>query len=197
MKIRCGLLVLMTALISHPPRQSCQKAFHFVRSLNAENDSSIIQPLDGISQPESAQVKIAAKSVGTRHRIVLVEGTLHVTFHPQWSGGSGGSWQPVIISPSGIRIPGPIVPHDSLDPIVVDVNAPCEGVVEAGCYGVELKNSIQNAAPSLFLGSSVVTFEGAAFSFEAVRLQAIPPTFEGEKSVIPYVFPALSCACSE
>jgi len=118
-----------------------------------------------------------------------IAGSTTVHFNPQRSGGEKGTWQAVIISPTGRQFSGPRVRYDDVDSVSVPVFWDSD-VIETGTYSIEIKNDIKNDLPSCFLSSIVV--EGAFSGQTDLTFRDIPALFRGESTV--FLFHVGSCA---
>lgn len=107
-----------------------------------------------------------------------ISGSLSVTFYPKFSGGSSGSWQPTIITPDGIRHPGPEVNFDSLDPVTLRLEG---SWLTVGSYGIEVKSNISGTGALDFLSFVSVNNSG-----DVVSYRNISPLQQGEKLILSY-----------
>jgi hypothetical protein len=122
--------------------------------------------------------------------VPLVEGTLTFTFQPTGSsGGTGGTWQAVVITPDGERIAGDAISYSQTDPVVLEVSCVGSGYTEVGSYGVELKNNIVGSS-SPFLSSFSVTCDCPVLDWDIITYKDIPTSANGENTMMYYVVPA-------
>lgn len=122
--------------------------------------------------------------------VPLVEGTLTFTFTPTGtSGGTSGTWQPVIIAPDGERIPGDEISYDQATPVVMEVSFCGSGYTEVGSYGIELKNNIVDSA-SPFLSTVSVVCNCPVLSWDTITYRDIPTSEYGENTMMYYLVPA-------
>lgn len=187
MNMRHVLFVLLTICIGFLPMTEGGESLYFSQEHRTKDLSLEVPLYKNDFQNHSVALSSALRPLGCgkRPQIIVVSGTLNFSFYPKASGGTGGDWQPIIISPSGRRIVGPVVPYDSLDPFVMEVNVPTGDLIETGYWGIELKNNIVNVAPSDFLDSLFV--ECFEYEWDTIRCLPIPSSLEGENIVLPYL----------
>jgi hypothetical protein len=142
-----------------------------------------------VVRKSSGDIFSGIKDVSKRPGIILIEGHLIFSLYPKASGGTDGSWQPVIISPFGERIAGPNVPFDSLDPVVMNICVPDNGFLQTGFFGIQINNNIENASPSNFIDSITVALDSEDYVWDMLRIRDIPPSMQGEHLLFPYLLP--------
>lgn len=122
--------------------------------------------------------------------VPIVEGTLTFTFQPSGtSGGSDGTWQAIIVTPDGERIPGTEISYSQTDPVVMEVSCIGSGFTEIGSYGIELKNNIVDSE-SPFLSSISVACNCDTLGWDTITYKNIPASAYGENTVMYYVVPS-------
>jgi hypothetical protein len=119
-----------------------------------------------------------------------VNGSLIFSFYPTGTE-KGGTWTPVILTPSGEYISGEPVLYDSTDRVDLKISC-CLGVsVELGVYAVELKNNLTGSVDGVFLNKIVVTPTIPTIHFDIITYKSIPVSSKGENVLIPYFLPSM------
>ena len=111
----------------------------------------------------------------------VVEGEITFRFQPLQTGARAGSWQPIVISPSGKRFVGPEVSCSTMKAIEMSVQMP-GNYVETGSYSVVLKNNIDS--PSLAHFVDVITVESTVQGQDRYTIREIPGSVNGENTVV-------------
>ncbi len=130
-----------------------------------------------------------------RQNFNLTQGQLHFVFNPTGTAGTGGTWQPIVISPDGTYNEGPVIRYDSADPVDFVVADPWDSLrdptpfIEYGCYEVMIKNAITNAVDANVVSSIRVSADCPVLQFDTITYRLIPPSSYGETVAIYHVLP--------
>jgi hypothetical protein len=123
--------------------------------------------------------------------VPIVEGSLTFTFYPIGASGTGGTWQPCIITPDGEFIEGGQIAYDVTDPVTVEVSCCQSQFVEIGCYGVVVRNRIEGSSNDSVLSSITVESNAPSIPFDKITYKNISPSSSNENILMYYVLPSM------
>jgi hypothetical protein len=123
--------------------------------------------------------------------VPIVEGSLTFTFYPKGTVGTGGTWQPCVITPGGKIIEGGEIAYDVMDPVIVEVSCCQSQFVELGCYGILLRNRIEGSSNDVVLSSITVFSNTPSIPFDEITYKNVSPSSINENVLMYYALPLM------
>ena len=121
---------------------------------------------------------------------IYVPGTLTFTFTPNGNQGTSGSWQAIVISADGDTYSTGPIDHSIETPVSLQVVSPSSGLIELGCYVIELVCRIDGPVSGPFLDLITVQCTSSAVTWDTITYRDFPTLANGENSEIYYSIPS-------